>query len=171
MKQCYKLKRKYLVKNTVNLFLISAITFFLSACAGVDYSQKAVFPEAKADQALIYFYRTPGFIGSTYRFNVSEGDKVVGAMAQDSYFYLFTEAGEHTYSTNDQYQEKGNFITMNVKAGEVYYVRVDYDYQVLGGKPVYTLVDKAEAMTLLKTRKYVVPTKKSSSTYNVHAEQ
>ncbi len=51
----------------------------------VDYSQEAIFPEAKSDKALIYFYRTPGFIGSTYRFNVNEGENVVGAMVQDSY--------------------------------------------------------------------------------------
>lgn len=162
---------KICVKKRMKLFISTVLFIFLSGCASVDYSQKAVFPEAQADQALIYFYRTSGFIGSTYRFNVSDGNNVVGAMAQDSYFYLFTDPGEHIYSPEDQYQEKSNFIKMNVQAGKVYYVKVDYEYQVLGGKPIFTLVDKSEAMTLLHSRKYVVPSKRSSSMYNVHAEQ
>ncbi len=156
------------IRYPIALLIIISL---LSACASVDYSQKATFPEVKADQALIYFYRPSGFIGSTYRFNVSEGDNVVGAMAQDSYFYLFTKAGEHTYYTNDQYQQKGNSITMNVENGQVYYVRVDYESQLLGGKPIYNEVDKSEAMKTLPSRKYVIPKKMSSSNYNVHAGQ
>ncbi len=158
------------MKTQINLFIVTMLFLFLTACASVDYSQQARFPEAKPDQALIYFYRTSGFIGSTYRFNVSEGDNVVGAMAQDSYFYLFTNAGEHTYSVNDQYKEQGGFIKMDVLAGKVYYVKVDVEYQVLGGKPIFTLVDHAEASKLLSSRKYVVPIKVNTSTYNVHAE-
>ena len=159
------------MKNQINFFIVTLLFLFLTACASVDYSQQAVFPEAKADQALIYFYRTSGFVGSTYNFNVSEGDKVVGAMAQDSYFYLFTDSGEHTYSVNDQYEEQASFIKMNVQAGKVYYVKADINYQVFGGKVVFSPVEKAEALKLLSSRKYVVPSKSSSSTYNVHAEQ
>ena len=157
------------MKNIISVFVIT-ILLFLSACASVDYSQQGVFPEAKSDQALIYFYRTPGFIGSTYRFNLSENKKLVGAMAQNSYFYLFTSAGEHTYSTDDVNLEKGESITMTVQAGQTYYVKVDVEYEVFGGKPVFTLVNKAEAMTLLPSRVYVVPSKKDSSNYNIHAE-
>jgi len=158
------------MKTQINLFIITLLFLFLTACASVDYSQQAEFPEAKPDQALIYFYRTPGFIGSTYRFNIFEEDNLVGAMAQDSYFYLFTSAGEHTYSVNDQYKEQGSFIKMEVQAGKVYYVKVDVEYQVFGGKPIFTSVDHVEASKLLSSRKYVVPTKVNASTYNVHAE-
>lgn len=156
--------------NNINSFFVITLLLLLSACASVDYSQEAVFPEAKSDQALIYFYRTPGFIGSTYRFNLSENKQVVGAMAQNSYFYLFTSAGEHTYRTNEVHLEQGQSITMNVQAGRIYYVKVDVEYEVMGGKPVFTLVDKAEAMTLLPGRVYVVPSKRGSSDYNVFAE-
>jgi hypothetical protein len=159
------------MKYTLNLFIITAFVLLLTACASVDYSQKGTFPEAKPDQALIYFYRTPGFLGSTYRFNLFEADKIVGAMAQDSYFYLFTNAGDHTYTVNDQNEVQGNSISINVLAGKVYYIKVDYEYQVLGGKPIFTSVDKAEAMELLPSRRYVVPLKANPSSYNVHAEQ
>ncbi|WP_198264736.1 DUF2846 domain-containing protein [sulfur-oxidizing endosymbiont of Gigantopelta aegis] len=159
------------MNNMIRLIIITALLSILSACASVDYSQKKVFPEAKADQALIYFYRTPGFIGSTYRFNVSEGDNVVGAMAQDSYFYLFTEAGEHTYQVADQYEQQGSSIKMTVEAGKTYYVRVDVEYKALGGSPIFTEVKASEAKKLLASRKYVVPAKNRSATYNVHTEQ
>lgn len=159
------------MKNPMKLLLLSLAFLLLSACASVDYSQPAVFPEAKPDQALIYFYRTPGFIGSTYRFNVSQGDKVVGAMAQDSYFYLFTQAGKHTYAVNDQYKEQGSRISLDVQSGKVYYIKVGVEYQPLGGKPIFTEVSEAEAMKLLKSRKYVVPAKIEPATYNIHAEQ
>lgn len=159
------------MKNLYHFLIISLLFSFLMACASVDYSQQAEFPEAKADQALIYFYRSPGFVGSTYRFNLSEGDKVVGAMAQDSYFYLFTTAGEHTYAINDQYKEQGSSITMNVQTGNIYYVKVDIRYQIMGGKAIFNRVDQAEAMKVLPSRKYVVPSQNAAATYNVHAEQ
>lgn len=159
------------MKYFTHIFVITLLFLSLSACAPVDYSQPAVFPEARSDQALIYFYRTPGFIGSTYRFNLSENKKVIGAMAQNSYFYLFTNAGEHTYSVGDRNLEKGESITMTVQAGQTYYVKVDVEYAVMGGKPVFSVVDKTEAMTLLPSRVYVVPSKRGSSNYNVHAGQ
>jgi hypothetical protein len=155
----------------LNFLIVSVLTTLIIACAPVDYSQKAVFPEANSDTALIYFYRTPGLIGSTYRFNVSENNQVVGAMAQDSYFYLFTDAGKHHYSVDDRNIEKGASVQLTVEAGKTYYIKVDVDYQVLGGKPVFSQVSEAEAMKLLPSRKYVVPRKVDRSTYNVHAEQ
>ncbi len=158
-------------KHSVSILTILTVLLLLSACASVDYSHEKVFPEAKPDQALIYFYRTPGFIGSTYRFQVSEGKEVVGAMAQDSYFYVFTTPGKHTYIVDDRNEEQGSSITLDVQAGKTYYVRVDVEYEVLGGKPIFTEVSKEEAMKLLPSRKYVVPAKVNPSTYNVHAEQ
>ena len=92
-------------------------------------------------------------------------------MAQDSYFYLFTPPGEHVFSVNDGNPERDASITMTLQAGQTYYVRVDIEYEVFGGKPVFTVVNKAEAMRLLPSRVYVVPSKTGSSNYNVHAEQ
>lgn len=148
----------------VNLSLV----LFITACAPVDYSQQAVFPEADADKALIYFYRTPGLIGSTYRFNVSEKQQIVGAMAQDSYFYLWTDNGEHTYSVDDGNEQYGSVIKLNVQAGKTYYIKVDVKF---GGRPVFTEVDESEAMKLLHSRKYVVPAKTDASSYNIHLQQ
>lgn len=164
-------RMKFSLIQPIKLLLITLIFLFLTACASVDYSQEAKYPEATSEQALIYFYRTPGFIGSTYRFNVNEGDKLVGAMAQDSYFYLFADAGEYSYSVPDQNTESRPSILMNVEVNKVYYVKVDVEYQMLGGKVVFTEVDKSEAMKLLSSRKYVVHDKSGSSNYNVHAEQ
>jgi len=158
------------MKNFIYFILIILVILLFSACAPVDYSQEAVYPEATPDQALVYFYRTPGFIGSTYRFNVLEKKKIVGAMAQDSYFYLFTSPDEHVFSVDDGNLEQGESITMNLQAGQTYYVRVDIEYEVFGGKPVFTVVNKAEAMTLLPGRVYVVPSKRGTSNYNVYAE-
>ena len=159
------------MKKNLNLCVSLIIFLLLSACASVDYSQKAIFPEATPDKALIYFYRTPGFIGSTYRFNISENKHRVGAMAQDSYFYLFTDAGDHTYSVDDRVDEQGSIITLNVEAGKTYYIRVDFAYAVLGGRPVFTEVNESEAMKLLPSRKYVVPGKTNPSSFNIHADQ
>ncbi len=156
---------------SIKILSILLLLILLSACAPVDYSQQAVFPEARNDKALLYFYRTPGFIGSTYRFNVSEGKKVVGAMAQDSYFYLFTRPGTHTYSVDDRNEEQGSSITINAQAGKTYYIKVDVEYEVMGGKAIFTEVPEPEAMKLLPSRKYVIPAKVNTSTYNVHAEQ
>ena len=156
------------MKKRVYLLINLSLVLFIAACAPVDYSQQAVFPEADADKALIYFYRTPGLIGSTYRFNVSEKQEVVGAMAQDSYFYLWTNDGEHTYSVDDGNAEYGSSIKLNVQAGKTYYVKVDVK---LGGRPVFTVVDESQAMILLHSRKYVVPAKTDHSSYNIHLQQ
>lgn len=159
------------MKKNLKLFVSLIVFLLLSACASVDYSQKAIFPEVAPDKALIYFYRTPGFIGSTYRFNVSENKHRVGAMAQDSYFYLFTNAGEHTYSVDEQGAKQGELLKLNVEAGKTYYIRVDVAYAVIGGRPIFTEVNESEAMKLLPSRKYVLPGKNNPSSFNIHADQ
>ena len=155
------------MKKSLYLLINLSLVLLITACARVDYSQQAVFPEANADQALIYFYRTPGLIGSTYRFNVSEKQQIVGAMAQDSYFYLWANSGEHTYSVDDGNEQHGSVITLNVQAGKTYYVKVDIKF---GGRPVFTQVDETQAMKLLHSRKYVVPAKTDPSNYNIHLQ-
>ena len=155
------------------------IMFLLSGCASVDYSQKGTFPKAQVDKALVYFYRTPGFIGSTYRFNVLQSDseklklqnnELVGVMAQNSYFYRFVNAGKYTWFMDDESTDQVPSIVMNVEAGKIYYVKVDIEYRVIGGNPVFTQVSKEEAMTILPSRVYVVPGKNNSENYNVFAE-
>jgi len=158
-------------KRLINILTSLIMILIISACAPVDYSKEAVFPEAKPDQALIYFYRSPGFIGSTYRFNVYENKQVVGAMSQNSYFYLLVDPGQHIFVTDVRNVENKSSIALNVQSGKTYYVKVDVEYEVIGGTAVFSEVDESEAMTLLPSRMYVVPAKINPSTYNVHAEQ
>jgi hypothetical protein len=174
------------MKKTNSFVMILFLIGVLSGCASVDYSQKGGFPEAKPDQALVYFYRTPGFVGSTYRFDVFDNNKRIGAMAQNSYFYIFTKAGDHRFYVQDQAIElsanneplaknapttNDRAILISLQQGKIYYIKVDIAYELMGGRPVFTQVDKAEAMKLLPSRVYVVPVKNASMNYNVHAEQ
>lgn len=161
------------------LCLPGLLILFSAGCASVDYSHEAVFPEARADKALVYFYRTPGLIGSTYRFNVHERqsaklqaaeNELIGVMAQNSYFFRFVNAGQYTWFMDDKSTDQVPSITMQVEAGKIYYIKVDIEYRVIGGNPIFTQVNKEEALTLLPSRVYVVPGKNNSENYNVFAE-
>ena len=135
------------------LFSIALIIFSLALCscaAMPSYNdvriQPQEFPEPVQDKALVYFYRESRFMGGGVTYFVEEDGTRIGALFSGSYFYCFTDPGEHTFSAET---EAVSLLTLNTEAGKEYYVEGTIGIGMMIGIPKLNLSTKKRAMTIM----------------------
>ncbi|PTY03118.1 hypothetical protein DB347_22610 [Opitutaceae bacterium EW11] len=133
---------------TIGLFGLVA---FLTGCASVSRQATNIYPEPKTDKGLVYFYREKKFIGCAISYNVKEGDKIVGAIANGTYFFLFADPGKHTYTAST---EASSARTLDIEAGKTYYVEAGIDMGIMAGRPALKIANEAEAKSVLPNCTY-----------------
>lgn len=92
-------------------------------------------------------------LGMAISCNVREGDKVIGAIAHGTYFFVFAEPGRHTYSAST---EGTSSRTLDVEAGKTYYIEASVEMGILAGHPSLKIANDAEAKSVLPTCTYAV---------------
>jgi hypothetical protein len=70
---------------------------------------------------LLHVYRQKGVMTSTFRPSIFIDDKQIARMANDSRLTIKLSSGTHTVRSDD----KSSVITVDAKAGQEYYIRVD----------------------------------------------
>ena len=120
-------------------------------CASVNKQSKNIFPDPQADKGLIYFYRESKFMGGAISYDVKEGNTVVGAIANGTYFFVFATPGPHTYTAST---EADSSRTLQVEAGKTYYVECGVEMGVFAGRPSLKIANEAEAKSVLSTITY-----------------
>ncbi|MDQ0465849.1 hypothetical protein QO010_003641 [Caulobacter ginsengisoli] len=70
--------------------------------------------------AQIVFYRPSNYFGGAVSFKVREGEAELGQLSNNSYFILQIAPGKHTFVVHS---EAADDLTMEVEAGETYFVR------------------------------------------------
>jgi hypothetical protein len=139
--------------NTLVALTIIASSSLFSGCASVTRQDTNVFPSPKPDQGLVYFYRESKLLGMAVSYNVKEGDKVIGALAHGTYFFVFADPGKHTYSATT---EATSSRTLDVEAGKTYYIEASVEMGVLAGHPSLKIASDAEAKSVLPTLTYAI---------------
>ena len=94
-------------------------------------------PEGKGQ---IVFFREKKFAGSAIRYKVREGDTELGKLSSGSYFVLPVEPGTHQYTVHS---EAKDILTLEVEAGETYYVVGSITMGFLAGRPNLSPSDQA----------------------------
>lgn len=135
------------------LFVTAAAIFSLVGCASVSKQATNVFPDPKADKGLVYFYREKKFVGMAISYNVKEEAKVIGAIANGTYFFVDAPPGTHTFVAST---EADVTKTFDVEAGKTYFVKCGVDMGFLAGRPSLVLVSEAEAKSVLKNLTYAI---------------
>jgi len=133
--------------------LLVAAIVGLTGCASVSKQATNVFPEAQPDSGLVYFYREKKFVGAAVSYNVREQDKIIGAIANGTYFFVHATPGEHTYKAST---EADILKTVDVEAGKTYYIRCGVDMGFMAGRPSLTLVAEAEAKSVIRDLTYAI---------------
>jgi hypothetical protein len=85
-------------------------------------------PESKGQ---VVFFRPSGG-GMLLSFSVHEGDKGVGKLTNASYFVLPADPGVHTYTIQSEAKDS---LTLEVEAGETYYVKNTIGMGLVVGRP------------------------------------
>ena len=109
-----------------------------AAPAATATSGKIGMPEAGKGQ--IVFFRPSKFTGAAIGFKVREGETELGKLRSGKYFVVNVEPGTHQYTVHS---EAKDVLTMEVEAGETYYVQGMITMGFMAGRPNLSPSDQA----------------------------
>lgn len=102
----------------------------------------------------VIFFRPSKFVGAAIGFKVRENGKELGKLRNGKYFVLQVPAGTHQY---DVQGETKNVLTLEVEAGQTYYVQGLLGVGIVAGRPNLTPSDAATFEGLKAKLKEVPP--------------
>lgn len=91
-------------------------------------------------KALVVFFRPSKFTGAAIGFKVREGETELGKLRNGKYFVANVEPGTHQYTVHS---EAKDVLTMEVEAGETYYVQGTITMGFMAGRPNLSPSDQA----------------------------
>ena len=121
------------------LLLVLASTVF----SGHLYA--ANVPEAKPDKGLVVFHRKNLFAGKAIRFNINHPEGTLGQLLAGTMLYKYVKPGDHTFTAQSPSIDGQDSITINAKAGKVYYVRGEVLMGWPAGRTKFVPVSESEA--------------------------
>lgn len=109
-----------------------------TATAPAATNNKVGAPEA--GKALIVFFRPSKLTGAAIGFKVREGETELGKLRSGKYFVANVEPGTHQYTVHS---EAKDVLTLEVEAGETYYVQGTITMGFMAGRPNLSPSDQA----------------------------
>ncbi|WP_342316087.1 DUF2846 domain-containing protein [Lysobacter sp. FW306-1B-D06B] len=100
---------------------------------------------APQDKAQIVFFRESKFVGGAIGFKVREGEAELGKLRSGKYFVAHVEPGKHEYNVHG---ETKDVLTMEVEAGETYYVLGSLGMGIVAGRPNLSPSDEATFLAM-----------------------
>lgn len=88
----------------------------------------------------IVFFREKKFAGAAVKYKVREGETELGKLSSGTYFIQAVEPGTHQYTVHS---EAKDVLTLEVEAGETYYVRGSVTMGFMAGRPNLSPSDEA----------------------------
>ncbi|HJR72989.1 MAG TPA: DUF2846 domain-containing protein [Luteimonas sp.] len=93
-----------------------------------------------AGKGQVVFFRPSKFAGAAVGFKVREGQTELGKLRSGKYFVAVVEPGQHQYTVHSEAED---VLTMEVEAGETYYVQGTINMGFLVGRPNLSPSDAA----------------------------
>ncbi len=107
----------------------------------------APVPSAQAGKGLVVFYREKKMKGAALRFEISDGTGMsIGGLANGTTFHVDLEPGEHTFKVRAPSLDGSDSVTLNISAGEIYYLQGEILWGVPTGRPKFNRVVEAVAV-------------------------
>lgn len=100
---------------------------------------------APQDKAQIVFFRESRFAGAAIGFKVREGDAELGKLRSGKYFVATVEPGKHEYNVHG---ETKDVLSIEVEAGETYYVLGSLGMGIIAGRPNLSPSDEATFLSM-----------------------
>jgi len=135
-----------------------AVTVMMAGCAKMPlredyvYEQPAQAATADDSAGLIYFYRESAFTGGGISYFIFEDATKIGLLKSGTYFTYKATPGKHTYLAET---EARSAVTLDVQAGQTYYIEGGINIGMWAGRPQLTEVTKPVADKLLPGLKYI----------------
>jgi hypothetical protein len=110
------------------------------------FAISADLPQMKEGKGLVVFYRESSFKGGAIRFNLNQGQEPIGSLPSGTTLYRYVEPGQHTFWS--QVISKDS-ITIDVVAGETYYIKGVTQMGLLAGRPKLVLATESKAKSAI----------------------
>ena len=123
----------------------------LLATGGLSPVSAASIPQAQPDKGLVVFFRAKKAKGSALRFQISDGTgKELGGLANGTTFHVYLEPGQHTFSVRAPTMDGSDSVTLDVVAGQTYFLQGEILWGWPTGRPKFTNVSEATAAPKIK---------------------
>jgi len=116
-----------------------------AAAAPAAAAKNTLISAAPADKAQIVFFRESKFVGGAIGFKVREGETELGKLRSGKYFVANVEPGKHEYNVHG---ETKDVLTIEVEAGETYYVLGSLGMGIVAGRPNLSPSDEATFVSM-----------------------
>ena len=98
----------------------------------------------------IVFFREKKFAGAAVKYKVREGETELGKLSSGTYFVASVAPGTHQYTVHS---EAKDVLTLEVEAGETYYVLGSITMGFMAGRPNLSPSDEAAFNSMAKELK------------------
>ena len=117
-----------LLRKIFWLFILGTATFFATSCASTSKAPESKSNEAKtyeapADKGTVFLYRTGRAVGAAGQLSVKVNSIDAGGTGPGTFFRWDFKPGTYTFSSSTG--ESSAVIQLDVKAGQLYFVRQD----------------------------------------------
>lgn len=102
----------------------------------------------------IVFFREKKFAGAAVKYKVREGETELGKLSSGTYFVASVAPGTHQYTVHS---EAKDVLTLEVEAGETYYVQGSITMGFMAGRPNLSPSDEAVFNGMAKELKPAKP--------------
>lgn len=146
-------------KVAARISALGCAALLMGGCAGMTRSTEHPTPSVQPDHGLVYFFRESSFKGAAIQFDVRDNGAVIGGLQSGTYFFENATPGKHTYSAKTEAESD---VTIDVAAGQTYYVQGTISMGFFAGHPHLKQVDASTAQAVLTKLDYAVKSESSS---------
>ena len=122
------------------------ISLALSICLYSTSAFAASLPEVKSDKGLVVFYRSKSVKGAAIHMLIKSSDGAAGNLTSGSMFYHYYEPGQRTFDVSTPSVAGSDLITLDINAGETYFVRGEILLGWPAGRPRLTQEQESRAL-------------------------
>ena len=141
------------------LIPIMVLTYFATSCASTSKAPESKSNEAKSfeapgDKGTVYLYRTGRAVGAAGQLSVKVNSTDAGGTGPGTFFRWDLKPGTYTFASSTG--ESSAVVQLEVKAGQVYYLRQDARLGVGKGRVTIKEVDSKKGQDEVKGCKLLV---------------
>lgn len=137
--------------RTLGLLVMGLLLSALYGCASLGDAFQPV-ANVPADKALVYIYRPNKFVGGGAYYTVRANDKPITKLYNGGYYPYIANPGELQISAKT---ESTSSVTLDLRPGDIQYVKGMIGVGFLMGRPNLTLVDAAVGGAEIKECKLI----------------
>jgi hypothetical protein len=130
----------------LNRIIICLVSLSVSISLYSTPAVSASLPEVKPDKGLVVFYRSKSMKGAAIHMLIKSSDGAAGNLTSGSMFYKYYEPGQRTFDVSTPSVAGSDLITLDIDAGETYFVRGEILMGWPAGRPRLTQEQESRAV-------------------------